>query len=102
MIYMLKVQNIVQGMATLSTGRKKDNSKSPLKRQCGFYSIIGPFGLHEKHLLNLPDAPDLSLISRNTEQAELRNRPETELLILLLSTGLHWEGSSYTSLLKTR
>lgn len=30
-IYMLKVQNIVQDMAALSTGKKKDNSKFQLK-----------------------------------------------------------------------
>lgn len=59
---MLKVQSIVQDMATFDCWKKKERKcKISTKKQHGFHSIAGPFGLPEKHLLNLPDTSDLSL-----------------------------------------
>jgi len=80
--------------------KKGRTCKISAKKQRGFYSFAGPFGLPEKHFLNLPGTSDLPLVWQSRGEVALRSRQQTKLMMLLLCTESRSDGSS--SLLKTR
>lgn len=81
---MSKVQSFFKIWLHWTIGKKEGNSKISTKKQHGFYSVAGPFGLPEKHLLSLPGTSELSLLSQNSREVALRSRPQTKLMMILL------------------